>query len=191
MKKLALHISLVIFLIGSIPLTALENRSPRKREPWYFSVSFGINSLLAQEFKRVDDSNAGITLDPIRYYIPVNDHLLLGGGIQISVIGRMDDELNVIGFHSASPAFSCQYYFRSIGDGIFVRSDLGFSRSAYNPSTSSEEKRDYGLSVLLAVGSAFVISNGDSSLLLFFSYQAHFFKENTFSFAGFSFGFLL
>lgn len=168
-KKLVVVLVLLL-LAGS--LIAQEDSgekrgSKRKLESWYHSLTFGLAPLTEAEGNDMDPDMA-IGLDFLRFYFRVSDRLIIGPGIYATGL-RYTDYNTQLNFYLFSA--SMQYYFKSVGDGFFLRGDLGFAKGvAMDLDAGDTSSSDMGFGGLIGAGYAIPISR-ETSLLLYGAFR--------------------
>jgi len=137
----------------------------RKLESWYFMFSLGYiaqNKLEEVSF----DTDIKLALD-MRVYLPFSEHALAGAGINFASFQSSDSEIAV---NFLLYSLSLEYYFKFIGDGFFLRADLGGAKLVVTAGEVSAST-DWGYGFLIGAGYALPISS-ESSILIYGTYRA-------------------
>lgn len=171
-KKLVLFlivVSLVFFCVGSSFAKDKKIDNGRKIESWYHSFTLGyVQNTKVNEIDQ--DYEMGVALDFLRFYLPVGNKFMIGAGIfgtGLTFEGS-DAQMNLY-LYSAS----MQYYFKSIGDGLFLRGDVGMSRGVITDSSGDAlATSDPGMGFLLGAGYALPISS-ETSILFYAAYRQY------------------
>jgi hypothetical protein len=114
-------------------------------------------------------SNVGLNLDLLGFYFPVNYHQTAIGFIWNYVGDRYSKDGASIQFNQHLLSFSTMHFLtRNIGDGFFVRGDLGLSRYVVNYDfnrRSETETSSFGWGALAGLGYAIPLTPGTRWLI--------------------------
>ena len=145
-----------------------KHMSRRKLESWYHMFTLGI--VANSEIDGISfEPDVSVSLDFLRFYFPMSKNLIFGVGINGTGHKNVDSETQLnLYLYSAS----LQYYFKSIGDGFFLRADVGASKGAIaNDDGTLEAASEWGFGFLVGVGYAFPISR-ETSILFYGTYRS-------------------
>ncbi len=144
---------------------------PSKNERFYLQFGLGVSSFeYSTEAQAVVDelnsisgiSKVGINLDLFGFYFPVNNHKTLIGGMISAAAERWSGNGGSLQINQYLFGSSVQHFFgRNIGDGFFIRGDLGVSYFDVDLDTTTlkaTERSSAGLGLLLGGGYAIPIS---------------------------------
>ena len=96
----------------------------RKLEPWYHMISAG-SQLKIWRNNQSQPFKSAMNIYPIHLYWRIKTRLLFGIGISGSLSEGPENELDSA---SLFLSFTSQYYFHSIGNGVFLMGDIGIGR---------------------------------------------------------------
>lgn len=171
MQRRAVVLWTVILLCLLFVSTAF---SQNKLESWYTYWGLGyanptypdeIEDLLDQIEDLDDVDHITVALDFLGFYWPLQERTILGGiinafGDRYDIAGQ---ELQLTGF---TIAFSAMHFLTNrIGQGLFVRGDIGPTRFALDVEGEDTETTDWGLGGLLGAGYGIPVSEGTRILL--------------------------
>lgn len=130
---------------------------------YYSSVSYS-GGLAALDGQLKSATHYGATLD-LGAFLPLTDHeTLIGGGVRFTRDSYSDTGIEAT-MTILEIVVSYRYYLMGkIGDGFFVRGDIGFPRissevsSSTNPALSSAADSKFGLGFMLGGGYDFVVT---------------------------------
>lgn len=148
--------------------TGTNSVSKRTPEPWYHFFELGT------KFKiwHGSDSlglNASFSVAPITYYKTINKKILLGLGANFEIMDSSNDELFYLGL---SGSIGTQLYFKQIGDGIFIKADVGI---AWHLIIEKELDPYYDTSFEYRIGGGYAFPlNKGTSLLTTLYYRSFF-----------------
>lgn len=148
-------------------------------EDWYFYWSFGFaDNKYPENLDTVLDaleSSPGVDrmqggMDMLGFYWPVQDRLNLGFAIS-GTWDSFDTPIGDLQYNQYLYAASVMKFFgKEIGDGFFLRGDLGFARATVTADTifgSYEDASGTGMGFLLGVGYAIPVSEESRVMLSF------------------------
>lgn len=151
----------------------VDSRKPRKvlrrrkLESWYHMFTLGFVQSFDDDGDKIESDITG-SVDFLRFYFPIGKRLIIGAGISGSFL-KNDDEDFQSNYYLYS--VSVQYYFKSIGDGIFLRADYGASKSIISGSGGTiYGESDWGRGYLVAAGYAYPFSR-ETSWLFYAAYR--------------------
>ena len=147
-------------IVSPILLSAGTNY--RKQEAWYHSATLAFVADITLN-NNTYHNTVSIGGDFLRFYFRGNNHLLIGPGITYTTVYD-DSETNLEIYF---PSISFQYHFSFIGNGFFLRGDLGFGKIiVHNDYDSFYPKGGRGPGFQIGAGYAFPLSS-ETSLLVF------------------------
>jgi hypothetical protein len=151
----------------------MENKGPTKNEDWYTLWGIGktysdygsanIDDAFAQSENSPGVSRTTINIDLLGFYWPMSDKKSMQGFIINGASDVLSDEAgNTVSLLSHMYSYSFHTYFgKNIGDGWFLRGDVGLSRYIVDIDVQGfsgiTESSDFGLGILGGFGYAFAI----------------------------------
>lgn len=144
-----------------------------KLESWYTYWGLGYANpsypdeldAAIDELEALDPDHVSVGLDLLGFYGPVSQQTIVGGIINAFgdryEIGGAELQINGYTFSASTMHFIND----TIGRGIFIRADLGFSRFVFDSNVSDDETSDWGVGGLIGGGFGFNISPGTRLLL--------------------------
>lgn len=184
-RRLVLAMTGVVALIGSPPLTGAEGEltdvsaptDPRNNdESWYFSFGTGLAfpqyggaaDTALSSLKPLPGYDRSSTAIDFGFYWPVKDDEGTRTMVGPALIGIVD-EIKANGYRIeivqvAITASAFHYFGENIGDGFFVRGDIGPARfgveaTAPGGSTLGVARSDWGVGGQVGGGYSFLLSN--------------------------------
>ena len=155
-----------------------KSKTKRKIESWYHSLSFGYPVISGVN---TGDGNIkktfALTMDYLRFYwrIGHNKKLLAGIGLWGTSFTKEEswyESFNDLGTVQLSLSFfsaSAQYYFNEIGNGFFVRADLGTVAGSVLHDLKVQSSSSLGFGFSAGIGYGIPISH-ETSLLFQLNY---------------------
>lgn len=144
--------------------------TPSRNENWYTLWGFGFSSAkYADKDQKVLDGLTNVTrttvnVDVLGFYWPFNTHRTMQGVILNSVSDSFSDSSGRLTLSQSLIAYSVHHFFgQNIGDGWFLRGDIGIAQysisfSNTSGSYSTTARSESGSGVLLGAGYAWPIS---------------------------------
>jgi hypothetical protein len=185
-------------------VTPVQSEAPivvesRPIESWYgyYGVGFarpsypGAMQSLADELSAPDGViNAGVAMDAAGVYAPYggSTRLLVGGVVNLA-LDVYADETSSITMTQASVSSSALYFTSRIGEGPFVRGDVGLAAVSIANELEEGIESPVGVGVLAGAGYAMPLSNG-TGLMLNVNYSARMIDGETFGAFGATVGIL-
>ena len=98
-------------------------------------------------------------IDMFGFYWPINNHSI-GGFVISGSFDRLQDNFDdYFQINQYLYGASGMHFFgEEIGDGFFLRGDIGFSKSSFQSNFLADDESDYGSGYLLGVGYGIPIS---------------------------------
>lgn len=162
-------LSLVIWLGGSAQLAMAEV------EDWYTYWGIGFADHTYEEpldsLIEYADSLPGVTrtqtaYDLFGFYWPFNSGKTMGGFVMSGTSDRLEDAWDSVTINQYLYAGSIMHFFgKEVGDGFFLRGDLGFAKAVVDTSFSNPQSSDTGNGILLGIGYGIPISEGTRILI--------------------------
>lgn len=152
-----------IFIFVITPKTVLADV-----ESWYSYWAIGLashnysddmeNMIDAAESKPGMERSQG-AIDMFGFYWPINNHSI-GGFVISGSFDRLQDNFDdYFQINQYLYGASGMHFFgEEIGDGFFLRGDIGFSKSSFQSNFLADDESDYGSGYLLGVGYGIPIS---------------------------------
>lgn len=167
-KRLIL-LSLIIWLGGSVQPAMAEV------EDWYTYWGIGFSNHSYEEpiesVVEFYDNQPGSTrtqtaYDLLGFYWPFNNGKTMGGFVMSGTADRIETNWFDAQFNQYLYAGSVMHFFgKEIGDGFFLRGDLGFAKAVIDTSFTNPEGSDTGNGILLGVGYGIPVSEGTRILI--------------------------
>lgn len=159
--------------------TQEKNDLRSKNEDWYIYFGLGFGSVrynnkdLQDALDTLKDdssiSHVTVVLDLIGFYYPVFNHSSMIGFVMSGVGESFERNSEKVSIYQYQYSFSAMRFFgTNIGDGFFLRGDIGPTRfrvEAENSQVSVSDESDWGLGFTLGGGYAVPVSR-DTRLLL-------------------------
>ncbi len=152
--------------------------SRNRRESWYTNWGLGIPfigypSELGDVLDVLRDAgvdNIRISLDLLGFYLPIGQQAL--AGVSVNAWGdRYDDGVTSLQINAYTFSLSSMYFLMNgIGDGLFVRAEVGPARLALDSSLDISSTSDWGFGYLVGAGYGLPITSG-TRLLLHLTYS--------------------
>jgi len=159
-----------------------EEKGGSKLESWYHMLTLGW--ILDNTSEGMPGRKLAVAVDILRFYFPLSKKMMLGAGINsagytytyqfVSDDVHRDIYDNIVLMYYILYSGSLQYYFKSIGDGFFLRADLGLSKGRKLGEIDTETfnySTKYGFGFLIGCGYALPISR-ETSVLFMATYRS-------------------
>lgn len=115
-------------------------------------------------------SNAAIMLDLLGFYLPVGEQLIVGSALN-AWGDRYERDGDFFQFVAYTIGASAMYFVQNrIGDGAFVRADIGGSRLVLDTSADDEMTSDWGLGFRIGAGYGIPVSR-ETRILIHLNYS--------------------
>ncbi|MEZ4701019.1 MAG: hypothetical protein R2834_11855 [Rhodothermales bacterium] len=144
-----------------------------KRESWYTNWGLGLPFIsypgelgdVLDGLKDLGVDNTRISLDLLGFYLPAGDQTIVG--VSINAWGdRYDDGTATLQINAYTVGASAMYFIqKGIGEGPFVRAELGPARLVLDSSEDINSSSDWGLGVLVGAGYGIPVSAGTRILI--------------------------
>lgn len=144
-------------------------------ESWYTYWGFGFANHTYEEpldsaVEAVDSlpgvSRSQTAFDLLGFYWPLKDGKTSAGVILSGSADRLDDSWEYVQINQYLYAGSIMHFFgKEIGDGFFLRGDLGFAKAVVDTSYSNPVGSDTGSGILVGVGYGIPVSEGSRILI--------------------------
>ena len=152
-----------IFIFVISPKTVLADV-----ESWYSYWAIGLASHnYSDDMENMIDAAESIpgversqgAIDMFGFYWPINNHSI-GGFVISGSFDRLQDNFDdYFQINQYLYGASGMHFFgEEIGDGFFLRGDIGFSKSSFQSNFLADDESDYGSGYLLGVGYGIPIS---------------------------------
>lgn len=152
-----------IFIFVITPKTVLADV-----ESWYSYWAIGLASHnYSDDMENMIDAAESIpgversqgAIDMFGFYWPINNHSI-GGFVISGSFDRLQDNFDdYFQINQYLYGASGMHFFgEEIGDGFFLRGDIGFSKSSFQSNFLADDESDYGSGYLLGVGYGIPIS---------------------------------
>lgn len=152
-----------IFIFVITPKTVLADV-----ESWYSYWAIGLASHnYSDDMENMIDTAESIpgversqgAIDMFGFYWPINNHSI-GGFVISGSFDRLQDNFDdYFQINQYLYGASGMHFFgEEIGDGFFLRGDIGFSKSSFQSNFLADDESDYGSGYLLGVGYGIPIS---------------------------------
>ena len=161
--------ALTLWLAGSFQVAVAEV------EDWYTYWSIGGASHTYDEpldsAVQAADAWPGVSrtetaIDMFGFYWPMQNEKTAVGFVISGSADRLQDSWDHIQLNQYLYGGSVMHFFgEEIGDGVFLRGDLGFSKLVVDTSVTNPESSDTGSGILLGVGYGIKVSEGFRVLL--------------------------
>ncbi len=156
-------------------LSATSTMASAAVEDWYTYWGFGFSNHTYEEpldsLVKTVDSFPGVTrsqtaYDLLGFYWPLKNNQTSAGFVISGSADRLDDGLGYVQINQYLYAGSVMHFFgKEIGDGFFVRGDLGFSKAVVSSSITNPVGSDTGSGILLGVGYGIPVSEESRVLI--------------------------
>jgi hypothetical protein len=173
MKKMIVILSFLCVLLPSALFAEVES--------WYVYMGLGYSSTsysgVMDDYTSAYymDKNYSLNWDMVHFYFPVNNNFIIGPALNFVGDSYKDNYYNeTVSIYQYFFGPSCMYFFgKEIGDGFFLRGELGLSRMVISSSDSSETSGSNwgnGYGFLAGIGYGLPVSEG-TRLLFTLSYS--------------------
>jgi hypothetical protein len=173
MKSWMLFACIAILAMTQL-LSAQEDRS--KKESWYMYWGLGYPVITypheVQELLDYIEDQPGISrtrldMDLLGIYLPVNQHHTAVGFVINAAGDRLsDDNNNWVQINQYTYGASVMHFFdRNIGDGLFVRGDIGIAKMVITNSDDYSSGSDAGFGFLIGGGYSHPVTSGTRIVL--------------------------
>ena len=154
---------------------SLKDNTKNRLESWYTYWGGGYTNItypdevdqqlnILADLPGVDHFSLGIDL--LGLYWPQQDEQTLLGGVVNGFSDRYEFDGEWFEINSYTYSASIIHFIQNrIGDGVFVRSDIGFARHVIDASGISSEASDWGIGVLFGGGVGLPVARGTRILL--------------------------
>jgi len=170
-------LSLILWLGGSAQIAMAEV------EDWYTYWGIGFaNHTYEDQYETLvklyenqpNSTRTQTAYDLLGFYWPFNNGKTMGGFVVSGTADRIESSWTDAQFNQYLYAGSVMHFFgKEIGDGFFLRGDLGFAKSVFDTSYSDPAGSDTGNGILLGVGYGIPISQGTRILISLTSSHNH------------------
>ncbi len=184
-----------------VPLTEMESQEMRNKiESWYlfFAIGYGSAYYPGQLRQAVDQLNStsgvshiGMSIEIPGVYWPLqNNHTIVGGSLN-GVADRYEASGHSIQINQYLLSVSSWHFLTGeIGDGIFLRGDLGIAWLNAQSSPGGSSSSSAGFGILVGGGYSYPVSN-ETRLTLNFNYAARRVEGESYGASSFNIGILL
>lgn len=165
----------LIFLTLALGLGATSRIALGAVENWYTYWGLGFSNHTYEEpldslIKNVDSlpgvARSQMAYDLLGFYWPLQNGKTSAGFVISGTSDRLDDSWSYVQINQYLYAGSVMHFFgKEIGDGFFVRGDLGFSKAVVSTSNSNPVGSDTGNGILLGIGYGIPVSEESRVLI--------------------------
>ena len=172
MKKLLLATITILLGLGASPTMA-------NPETWYTYWALGVSdNTLPADFETVFDiyesrggTRTGIALDMFGFYWPMQDQRSTVGFVIATAADGIEARGDSFQLSQYTYGISSMHFFgNEVGDGLFIRGDVGPARAAVQSDVAGDATSSWGLGVLGGVGYGWSIS-GETRILFSVDYS--------------------
>lgn len=162
----------------SPPLQKPVQESKNRRESFYTNWGFGFPFIqypdeLDETLNQIEDfgfSRTALMLDLLGFYVPIGNQLIVGTALN-AWGDRYELDGDFFDFTAYTAGASAMYFFEeSIGEGIFLRADVGGARLVFDTSEGGKTTSDWGLGFRIGGGYGIPVSR-ETRILLHVNYS--------------------
>ncbi len=169
------------------------NDTRNRLESWYTNWGLGYPVIqypdelgaVLDALKDIGVSNTAVMLDLLGFYFPIGEKVIMGSNLN-AWGDRYESNGESIQINAFTFGGSAMFFLQErIGEGVFLRSDLGLSRLVLASSGNDTESSDIGVGFLIGGGYGIPVSR-ETRILIHLNYSIRSIESETYSNLGIS-----
>ncbi len=179
-------------VVNVVPQTS-TNDTKNRLESWYTNWGLGYPVIqypdelgaVLDALKDIGVSNTAVMLDLLGFYFPIGEKVIIGSNLN-AWGDRYESNGESIQINAFTFGGSAMFFLQErIGEGVFLRSDLGLSRLVLASSGNDTESSDIGVGFLIGGGYGIPVSR-ETRILIHLNYSIRSIESETYSNLGIS-----